>query len=382
MKLRFFLVSVLLSLSTSFSLAQVAIPADSSTPSDLSPGNQPQVNASQVWLMGKVAVEGGSAPPDSVKIVLRCGDTERAQAFSSRNGEFSLMFTPGDSGPDEGAASRESSKTISTHPPSFANGNGCELDADSPDYVSKSLPLPLVGEIAGDINQVGTIVLYPRTAAQGTTVSATSLAAPDQAKKAFEKGQEQERKGKFQAACDFFRRAVQVYPQYAIAWLELGRTQIKQNDLNSAQQSFHEATSQDAQLVGGYEGLAEVALREQKWKDLAYSTRKILDITPETDAKIWFLNSAANFNLGDLNRAEAGVVRGIHLDSAHHVPQLEYLYGVILAQRASYGPAIQHLQAFLQMSPSPEESKRAASTLQSVQKLAASANSAAPAGKP
>ena len=344
----FFLSTVLLS--------QIILPTASEDSIERSHSTQ---TAQTIWLIGNVTVEGGSAPPEPVSVVLRCGSQERARVASSRKGDFSLMFSPDNLSPLPNKSDLH---------PSFGDGSGCELSVDSPDYTSKSLQL--FGELAGDINKVGTIVLYPRTAAQGATVSITSLAAPDKAKKAFEKGQEQVRKGKFQAACDFFRRAVQVYPQYAIAWLELGRAQIRQNDFNSAQQSFYEATNQDSRLVAGYEGLAEVALRQDKWKDLADSTGKILAMSPDANPKVWFLNSAANLNLGDASRAEAGAVRGLHLDTAHRVPQLEFLYGLILARRAAYGDAVKHLQEYLRLAPRDENAPRAEKTLAEIQKLA------------
>ena len=276
--------------------------------------------------------------------------------------------------PDEVALGND----LETHS-GFADGGGCELYVDSPDYTSKSLPF--FGELSGDINHVGTIVLYPRNAALGDTVSVTSLGAPKEAKKAFEKGQEQVHKGKFRAACEFFRRAVQVYPQYAVAWLELGRAQIKQNDFDNAQQSFYQATSHDSRLVAGYEGLAQVALRQARWKDVADSTGKILEISPDAGARVWFLNSAANLNLGDARRAEAGAVRGLQLDTAHRVPQLEFLYGLILARRAAYADAAQHLQTYLQLAPKDENALRAQKTLAEVQKLV-SDETATAAAKP
>src|SRR5438270_13902538 len=65
---------------------------------------------------------------------------------------------------------------------------------------------------------------------EGTfTVSVTSLAAPDKAKKALEKGVQEERKGKWESARDYFTSAIKMYPRYALAWLALGRFQVRQN---------------------------------------------------------------------------------------------------------------------------------------------------------
>lgn len=46
----------------------------------------------------------------------------------------------------------------------------------------------------------------------GFTVSVSSLAAPEKARKAFHKAQQEERKGKLQAALDYFKEAIGTYP--------------------------------------------------------------------------------------------------------------------------------------------------------------------------
>jgi len=40
-----------------------------------------------------------------------------------------------------------------------------------------------------------------------------------------------EKKEKWDAALDRYRQAVELYPKYATAWLEMGRVQIKQGNL-------------------------------------------------------------------------------------------------------------------------------------------------------
>ena len=54
------------------------------------------------------------------------------------------------------------------------------------------------------------------------TVSATTLAAPKNAKKAFQKGLELVKKKKLDEAQASFQQAVQTYPKYAGAWFEFG----------------------------------------------------------------------------------------------------------------------------------------------------------------
>jgi tetratricopeptide (TPR) repeat protein len=99
-------------------------------------------------------------------------------------------------------------------------------------------------------------------------------------------------------------------------------------------------------------------------------------LSPNASADAWFLNSAANFNLGDVQRAENSAARGLSLDPGHQVPQLEYLYAMSGARRGAYPVAIQHLQTYLRLSPKAADASTASARLEELQKLVDSTNTA------
>lgn len=367
MKLRFLVVGLLI-LSPTLLLSQVGVtggpPAIANSPA--MPGQERVPSSAQlVSLEGKVATEDGSSVPDAVAI-LECGNSETARASVDHSGNFSMSINLVDSNTGT-MPEKLPTGTIDTQ-----HWNQCELYSDAPGYESERLRMFGLHQIG--VIKLGIIFLHPvsRPVDDRSTVSVTSLAAPDKAKKNFEKGQEQERKGKWSAACDYFKKAVEVYPRFAIAWLELGRSQVKQNDLTDAQQSFHRATEQDPHLVEGYVQSASLAIQQKQWKELADSTDHIVQLSPDSTPNFWFLNSAANFNLGDVGRAESSATRGLRLDPNHRLPQLEYLYGLILARRGDYKAAAEHMQSYLQLSPHAPDAAEAQNKLAQLQKLAAS----------
>lgn len=324
-------------------------------------------SSQRVSLEGKVAAGDGSSIGDLV-VILACGDNESARANVDHNGEFVMSvnlieFKPGTM-PEKLPPGSVSSQSWGE----------CELYGDAPGYESERVRL--VGAEQIGVIQVGTIILHPisRPVDDTSTVSVTSLAAPDKAKKDFAKGQEQERKGKWSAACDYFKKAIQVYPHFALAWLELGRTQVKQNDLTGAQQSFHQATEHDPHLVDAYVQTAALAVQQKQWKDLADSTKHIVELSPDSTPNFWFLNSAANFNLGNVAEAETSATRALRLDPNHRLPQLEYLYAMILARHGDYKAAVEHLRTYLRLSPNTGDTSEAQIKLAQLQKLAASEN--------
>lgn len=195
------------------------------------------------------------------------------------------------------------------------------------------------------------------------TVSVTSLAAPEKAQRAFQKGEEEIRKGKWQSAATNFKKAVAMYPRYAIAWLELGRVHARESSWAEARQCFQQAVAQDSKLTDGYLELAHVAAEEQNWNDLVDESNRLLQLSPDASAEYWFLNSAAYYNLGDLDRAEASITRGLRLDSRHEFAQMEYLYGLILGSKKEYKAAAQHVSEYLRLSPNAEDSQAARNLL-------------------
>jgi tetratricopeptide (TPR) repeat protein len=316
-------------------------------------------------LMGKVQVEGGADVAKDTLVVLECGSKVRASSNVDSHGNFSLVLN-GTGSDERGWGNSEiGSQTLVN----------CSLSAQAPGYRSSSALL--AGENDSGIVQVGTLVLQPLATAQNPveefTVSAASLAAPEKAKQQFQKGTEQERKGKWAAAADHFRKALQVYPRYAVAWLELGRTQIQQNDFTEAQQSFRQAATHDSKLLPAYFELARLQVDQKDWKALAETTGKMIELAPDSSPMFWFLDAAANYHLHDLARAESSVTRGLRLDTKHSVPQLEYLYGLVLGTHGVYTGAAPHIRSYLKLAPHATDSGNAQQVLSEFERLSSEA---------
>ena len=313
---------------------------------------------------GKVQVQDGGDVTKDTLVVLECGSKVRASSNVDMHGDFNLVV-------DEARVADQpggwGSSEIAN--PSLAN---CSVYAEAPGY--RSTAASLAGEHGSGIVQVRTLVLQPVSTAQNATedftVSVASLAAPDKAKQQFARGQEQERKGKWAAASDYFRKAIQVYPRYALAWLELGRTQIRQNNFTEAQQSFQQAAAHDSKLLPAYFELARVQAEQKEWKALAETSGKLVELAPDSSPMFWFLDAVANYNLHVLARAETSATRGLRLDARHSVPQLEYLYGLILGTRADYPAAIQHIASYLKFVPNAADGQNAQNALSEFERLA------------
>ncbi len=139
-------------------------------------------------LEGQVVSEAGFAPGESVTVVLECESHASMRAHSDARGNFSLMLTEADGGHGRGILRTQAGTSA------FPLAD-CELYGELSGYRSEHIRLPDSRD--GGIVQVGVISLHPVSPEHGSSVSVTSLAAPEKAKKSLQKGQQQAKKGKW-----------------------------------------------------------------------------------------------------------------------------------------------------------------------------------------
>lgn len=326
--------------------------------------------AAPLLLSGNVKLEDGSTVPGSVVIQIDCSGQMHTEAYVDVNGNFNFQLNmSGSSGPGIVPMPSDSMSPIPQR-----EWQSCDLAAQASGYQSQRISLArLIGQ-SGPMN-LGTIVMHPvatATAAEGFMISAADANVPANARKDFEKGQREAKKGRWAAAREKFEKALAVYPRFASAWLALGAIQSYQSNFTDAQISFNQALQVDSRLVSAYIGLSQIAVTQGHWQELADSTSHLLDISPVGLPQFWFLNSVANFNLHHFDVAEKAVLRSMSLDTKHSIPKNEYLLGRILAVRHDYNAAVAHLKTYLATVPNSGKTIEAQKQLAEYERLATS----------
>ena len=182
-----------------------------------------------------------------------------------------------------------------------------------------------------------------------------------------------EKKEKWDEAQQKFLTAVDAYPKFAEAWLELGRVQLRQNNEGGAQQSFERATLADAKFPLPYQHLAQIELKHNQWKELAQTTDHLLSLNSSTYPQYWFLNAVANYNLQNFDVAHKNALRGMAVDGAHRVPELEHVLALVLIRKRDYAAAGEHLRNYLRLAPKGPDTDLAEKQLTELEKLEADA---------
>ncbi len=126
--------------------------------------------------------------------------------------------------------------------------SGCELIGELPGYRSDRVQLGRRSVF--DRPDVGVIVMHRLGGVRGDSVSITTLAAPKNAKKAYESAMKELRKKdarqrKPEKAVANLEKAVAEYPKYAAASTLLGQTKMNMSDPGGARDAFHMAMQAD-----------------------------------------------------------------------------------------------------------------------------------------
>lgn len=309
-----------------------------------------------IMLTGKVQLDDGSAPPEPVRLERVCLGRPHAEGFTDPKGHFVLNL-----GQDLDAMPDASEAPSGNQMPGGNPMGGvresqlqnCELRAVFAGFRSDSIPLANRRYL--DNPDVGTIVLHRTANVQGLTISATSALAPKDARKAYEKGLEAERRNKPDEAQKELQKAVDAYPKYAAAWFALGRVYESRDHFDQAREAYNRSVAADANYVNPYERLYQLDMRDGKWQDVAEVSAKVLRLNPFDFPQAYYINAFANLKLKNWDAAEKSAREAVKLDTAHQNPRAWYVLGISLANKQAFSEAADFLRQYLQMAPDEKD---------------------------
>jgi tetratricopeptide (TPR) repeat protein len=291
------------------------------------------------YLIGKVMVTGGALPWDPITITVTCAGKIHSTADADPKGGFEIAATA-----KTATLGVDSSKTKPV-----SEFVGCTVTAVLPGFTSSTITI--ANRNIDDGTDIGTIKLSREDGAPGAAVSSTTASAPKEAAKAFEKARSEWQEQKPDRAQHDLEKAVQIYPQFAEAWYQLGKLQ-QVSSPKDAGNSFAKAVVADPKFVPPYEHLVPIAAQAGKWQEVADDTAREVELNPRGTVQIWYFNALANYKLNKKDVAEASAVKALAMDPLHTQPNTEQLLAVILADKQDYAGALAHLRSCLTYLPS------------------------------
>ncbi len=237
-------------------------------------------------------------------------------------------------------------------------------DPNTMDICSVSIRLKGYRSVQATLRNHGTVVLKRIGGLhEGSTVSETALKAPEPAKKAYGKGVEAMTDEKWPAAQKNLEKAVEIDPDYAAAWSDLGQVLKEQSKAEEARAAWEKAVQADPKYLKPYIQLTMLDLEEKRPEDAVTIGGRAIAMNPQEFPELYYYYAAANFNLKHYDVAEQNVRRAVDLDKDHEVPRAELLLGTVLIAKRDRDGALQHLRKYLDTFPKAPDADQVRKTI-------------------
>jgi tetratricopeptide (TPR) repeat protein len=221
-----------------------------------------------------------------------------------------------------------------------------------------------------DSPDIGIITLHRIAGVEGSSISVTALMAPKDAKKAYEHGLQALLKNKPADAAKDFEKAVAVYPDYADAWVNLGKLRLEQQSIEPARAALLRAMKSDPKLVTPYMELGLLAAKDTNWQESAKYLDRAVELDPVDFPQAWYADAVANYNLKKYDAAEKSARAAVKLDPRRANPRSFYLLGLVLAEKQNYTDAAAELTTYIKLAPNAPDLAQARDRLGEMEKLA------------
>ncbi len=261
----------------------------------------------------------------------------------------------------------------------FANGtveyqinwNSREFEVHDADSCPVTISLTGYRTMDATLRSGAVIVLKRMGDHESSMVSMTSLNAPKEARKAFEKAEAAMSQSKWPAAQKHLENAVALYPDYAQAWCDLGESLRNQSKGKEARAAWERALQVDPKYLKSYLQLARLDLQEGRMEDALATTNRAIEQNPIEYPGIYFFNAVANFNLKRMDAAEKSVRQAIEHDSAHEIPRAEGLLAALMVMRGNLREAIEHFNKYLEYAPQAPDAAEVKKQIEALERRAA-----------
>jgi Tfp pilus assembly protein PilF len=323
------------------------------------PNTAPDATIQPMFVSGKVLLENGGPLPETVAIERICNGVVRREGYTDFKGQFEYQLGVNVGFQDASENDSRLPPNTLQRPGSSAGRRpldltGCEFRAVLAGYTSSIAML----RTSGDTWQfdIGTIFLKRMGDAHGTTISVTSMAAPKDAMRAYEKAQKLKENKPAEAEKEL-SKAVQIYPHFAAAWNLLGDMHRLRNDFDDARTEYTQAIAADSQFVNPTYGLAMIAMQEKKWDEAIRLTDQLVKLNSSAFPLAYFFNAAANYNSQRFDAAEESGKKFKALDTQHSHPDICLLLSYVLSRKKDYAGAAREIRDYLAASPNAPDAE-------------------------
>src|SRR5216683_5987281 len=189
------------------------------------------------------------------------------------------------------------------------------------------------------------------------TVPAIRLRIPENARREFEQGSKAMEEQRWGESRKHFQAAVDLYPDYDLAYNGLGVACSQLNDTPAARQAFVKATELNDKFAGAQRNLARILLSERNYNEVASLLNRSLKVEP---MNAWALTNAAYAEL-QLHRFKEAADHALRVHTLPHdgLANAHVIAGYSLEALGQQQEAAEQWMLYLKEDPKGPNAKRA-----------------------
>ena len=212
--------------------------------------------------------------------------------------------------------------------------------------------------IVGGPNQFLTVTVPRKGSADrsaGPTVSIRQLhhKVPPEAQKEYGKGRAAAKKGDHQTALEHFQKAVEIDPEFADGFIDVGVTKVSLGELEQAAEQFQKAIDLVPDHTLGIANLSIVLCRLKRYDEAGQAARQALRLDPSLLKMRYILALSLAMKQGHEAEALENLER-----AAAEIPKARLLAADILTHTGRPDDAARQLEQYLRASPEQDADRR------------------------
>lgn len=190
-----------------------------------------------------------------------------------------------------------------------------------------------------------------------TIVPAIRLKIPDNARNEFDKGSKAMEQKKWDESRKHFQAAVDLYPDYDLAYNGLGSACWELKDIPAAQRAFLKATELNNKFAGAQRNLARILLSDHNYQEVAALLNLSLEVEP---MNAWALTNAAYAEL-QLHKFKEAADHALRVHGLPHdgLANAHVVAGYALEALGQTQQAAEQWKLYLKEDPKGPNAKRA-----------------------
>jgi tetratricopeptide (TPR) repeat protein len=236
-------------------------------------------------------------------------------------------------------------------------------DSTSPNlFTSVYASAPTAGDLSGEVGRMidaEACNTWTESGVHSPTVSAKRLEIPGRAVGEYQKGCGALKGKRVLEAEDHLRKAIDLYPDYAAAWVVLGQVLVQEKKDDDAKTACSKAEEVDPGYVASYLCLAEFAAGTSNWPAVSDLSQKALAIDPIGNPYSLYYAADAGLHQNQLSQAEMHAQAAVKLDEWHHLPELHLLLAQIYEAAGNVVGETTQLKEFLKVASNSKDAPKA-----------------------